>query len=150
MLERYTKVKNIVEQLDLKFTFELLRTTKKGVKGPTDYMCVVESKVYCSNGDILDKTTPFDLMTLRVLKSSSMLFWEEKHCIDTLAHKQPPMRVFRTFNLPAAKAACRKINDHIATLVAGHQRIWIREANVAADFMVAAHRFIEVNSVMTS
>ena len=150
MIERYTKVKNVVKQLELKFTFELLRSTRISGSGPADYMCVVESNVYCSDGEVLDKTTPFDMMTMRALKRCPLLFWEERHCIDTLIHKQPPIKVFKTFGSKAAKRACRKINDHIATLVAGHQRIWIREANVAADFMTAAHRFVEVNSVMTS
>ncbi len=156
LLEKHTKVGNKVNQLGVRFRFEVLRQPKhyfakpQGMRGYSDYTCIIDSKVYCSDGDILERYHSFDFMTMRVLKNHPILFWEQRHCVDTLLHTIPPMKAFKNFKSSAARSACRKINDYLATLIASHQRVWIRRENLAAKFMLEAHKFAVVSDVMSS
>ena len=85
---------------------------------------------------------------MRTLKNSSIFYWERKHCIDSLLHKQNPLRLYKDFRQPAAKSACKKLNDRIAALIAPSQRIWIQHHNLAAAMMKSATEFCVAHYVM--
>ena len=144
-----TSVSDSVEKLHPRFYFELLRATKKG-GFLAEFDCRVEAMAWVSDGRILGYTIHHSIITMRALKTGSLLFWEKKHCIDSLLHRQKPMKIYKQFHQPAARAVCRKLNDRIAALIAPSQRVWINHHNLAAQMMTDANNFLVAHYVMTS
>jgi hypothetical protein len=137
-----------VSELNIKFRFEPDKfQNKEHVK---EYDCLVEANIWRSDGRIVqDERASHYLIILRVLQKP-VFYWGEKHVIDSLLHKQRQIRLYKHFVSERSREACRRINDHIALLVAPTQRVWIQSHDLAAQMMKEASDFLVTNYVMTT
>src|SRR5512135_481935 len=140
--QQTTSVMNRVDDLKARFSFEPLRQAKFGKPWAPEFDCIVEACVW----DVCDRVMSFthqkSVATMKATKHNPVFFWERKHCIDSMLHKQQPIKVYKTFGSRPAQLACRKLNDRIAALIAPHQRVWIQERNLAAEMMKSAWEYL--------
>jgi len=140
---------DVVKKLEVKFWFNLIRQGK-GSNVPLEFDAQVEANVWCTDGEIISKRMSRSVAYLRARKARPILFWEKDHCIDSLMHRQASLNVYQTFNSKPAQAACKKLNDRIAILIAPTQRVWIQSHNLAAELMKSAHEYLVAYGVMMS
>lgn len=147
--QRATQIEDVVKDLDVRFSFEPLLMSKSS-NSPQEFDAKVEANVWCTDGVILRDRVTHSAAHLRACKKYPVLFWEKKHCIDSLMHMQASLRVYKTFETSHAQDACQRLNDRLAMLIAPTQRVWIQSHNLAAELMKSAWEFIVAYHVMNS
>jgi hypothetical protein len=150
-IQAATSVKDQVKALHARSHFEPLRSMKSSARFQVvEFDCRVEALAMVTDWRVLGYTIDHSVITMRAFKADAILYWEKKHCIDSLLHRQKEMKLYKNLSLPAAKAACKKLNDRIAALIGPSQRAWIQYHNLAAVMMKDAHDFLVAHQVMTA